>query len=181
MAQWRGTSLSSYAGRRTWAIRPTNWGSSTLPTAARSISIRTACSTATPPRLSSAQHVAGRALSRRAAASTRSYLTAPTAKEAQLQLQLANFHREDEATAQETSMPPTGSPSSPGRGSFLRPYHHKGARRVTHHGFGHATEKRPLPSAATMTADDEEVRRPLLSSLDNLVGRPADLKEFQDG
>jgi hypothetical protein len=63
----------------------------------------------------------------------------------------------DETAAQQTNAAPTGLPLPPGRGSFLRPHHHKGARRVTHHGFGHATEKRPLHSAATMTADDEEV------------------------
>jgi hypothetical protein len=95
--------------------------------------------------------------------------------------ELANFHCDGRGDSPRDKHATDRLMSSPGRGSFLRPYHHKGARRVTHHGFGHATEKRPLPSAATMTADDEEVRRPLLSSLDNLVGRPADLKEFQDG
>jgi hypothetical protein len=95
--------------------------------------------------------------------------------------ELANFHCDGRGDSPRDKHATDRLMSSPGRGSFLRPYHHKGARRVTHHGFGHATEKRPLPSAATMTADDEEVRRPLLSSLHNLVGRPADLKEFQDG
>ena len=63
----------------------------------------------------------------------------------------------DETAAQETNTARAGLPLSPRRGSVRRPHHHKRARRMTHHGFRHATEKRPLHSAATMAADDKEV------------------------
>jgi hypothetical protein len=56
-----------------------------------------------------------------------------------------------------------------GRGSCLRPYHHKGAWGVTHHGFGDAAEKRSLHPAATMTADDEKVGGPLFCGLHDLL------------
>jgi hypothetical protein len=52
---------------------------------------------------------------------------------------------------------------------------------VTHHGFGHAAEKRPLRPPAIMAADDEQVCGPLRCGLHDLLGRRADWNEFQDG
>ena len=65
--------------------------------------------------------------------------------------------------------------------SFFAPDDQNRTRRMTRDMFGDAAEEGTYQAPAAVTANDDDVRLPLLRSLHDLRSRTADLKDLQGG